>query len=158
MATRETGKQRAARIPLDYYKRPNRMERWKGLLALAALVVCVGAAAAAWAFRDGGRPFLTRGPVAAVHAAWDNRCEACHADFRPMSKGSATAPILGSSDADARCQQCHSGEVHHKNQLDAMTPACGGCHREHRGPDVSLIRTADADCTQCHGNLAASLR
>jgi predicted CXXCH cytochrome family protein len=163
MATRETGKQRASRIPLDYYKRPNRMERWKGILALAALAICVGAAAAAWAFRDGGRPYLTRGPVAAVHAAWDNRCEACHADFRPMSKGSATARLLGSTDghgfdADERCAQCHSGEVHHANQLEAMTPACGGCHREHRGRDVSLIRMADADCTQCHGNLAASLR
>ncbi len=163
MPPRETGKQRAARIPLDYYKRPNRIERLKVGLAAAALVASVGVAGAAWLFRDGGRPYVSRGPVASVHAAWDSKCEACHADFRPMSKGAVTAALFGSpgshdSTVNQRCEQCHDGTAHHASQLDALTPACGGCHRDHRGREASLVVLPDADCTQCHENLAASVK
>jgi hypothetical protein len=163
MASRETGKQRASRIPLDYYKRPNVLERRKGALAVLALLVSVGVAAAAWLLRDGGRPFVSRGPVAAVHATWDNNCEACHTSFQPMSKAGATALLFSSpgshdSAVNARCEQCHNGTVHHVSQLDALTPTCGGCHRDHRGRDASLVWLPDSDCTQCHSNLAASLK
>jgi hypothetical protein len=161
MATRETGKQRASRIPLDYYKRPNRLERWKGTLALLALLASVGAAAAAWILQDGGRPYASRGPVAAVHAAWDNNCEACHAGFRPVSKSAAMAalfPASGGHAADLNCRQCHEGTAHHTDpaQLDALTPSCGGCHRDHRGRDASLVQMPDSDCTRCHSDLKAS--
>src|SRR5262249_34409443 len=126
MATRETGKQRAARIPLDYYKRPNRMERWKSTLALLALLACVGVTAGAWVLRDGGKPYLTRGPVAVVHAAWDNKCEACHDGFQPMSKSNVLSAFFktpGSHDSsmNARCETCHNGTVHHETQLNEMT-------------------------------------
>jgi hypothetical protein len=158
-----TGKQRAARIPLDYYKRPNFMERWKGTLALLAFLVTVGVAGAAWVLRDGGRPYVSRGPVASVHAAWDDKCEACHTDFRQQGKGSVTAVLFGPSaghDASAslRCEQCHDGTVHHGSALVAMTPGCGGCHRDHRGREASLVWLPDADCTQCHSNLKASTK
>jgi hypothetical protein len=161
MASRETGKQRAARIPLDYYKRPNRLERWKNTLALLALVVTIGGAGAAWALRDGGRPFISRGPVASVHATWENNCEACHTAFLPMGKNSLAAALFASSkehesSSDLRCEQCHSGADHHKDQLKTMTPSCGGCHRDHRGADASLVKLADSDCTQCHSNLQGS--
>jgi hypothetical protein len=163
MASRETGKQRATRIPLDYFKHPNRLERWKGMLALIALLVSVGVAAAAWLLRDGGRPYISRGPVASVHAAWDNNCEACHAGFQPINKSGATAVFFanpGSHDStvNALCENCHNGTVHHASQLDAMTPTCGGCHRDHRGRDSSLVWLPDSDCTQCHSNATASMK
>jgi hypothetical protein len=162
MPPRDTGKQRAARIPLDYYKRPNAMERWKGLLALLALVVTLGGVAAAWVMADGGRPFVSRGPVASVHAAWDNTCEACHSDFHPISKNSVLSFLQPAGNAESasnlRCEQCHSGADHHQNQLVSMTPGCGGCHRDHRGREASLVVLPDSDCTQCHSNLKASTK
>jgi len=35
---------------------------------------------------------------------------------------------------------------------------CTACHREHRGRQASLIRTADSDCTVCHSKLANHYR
>jgi nitrate/TMAO reductase-like tetraheme cytochrome c subunit len=161
MLPRETGKQRAARIPLDYYKRPNRMERWKNTLALLALVATVGAAGAAWILRDGGKAYISRGPVSSVHAAWDNKCETCHADFHPIGRNSLAAALFSPSEgresaANLRCMDCHEGTGHHKDQLQTMTPGCGACHRDHRGLDASLVRLADSDCIQCHSNLQSS--
>ena len=69
-----TGKQLASRIPLDYHKRRNPVERWKHALALTALVAAVG-----WvlfslrvdgrgvALSDFGQRQASRGPVAKVH-------------------------------------------------------------------------------------------
>lgn len=151
-----TGKQRAARIPLDYYKRPNFMEAWKGTLALLAFVVTVGVAAAAWVLKGGGGAYISRGPVAAVHAAWDDKCEACHADFRQQGKGSVTAALFGSSNLS--CEKCHAGTVHHDSALVAMTPGCGACHRDHRGREAALSWLPDSDCTQCHRDLKASTK
>jgi nitrate/TMAO reductase-like tetraheme cytochrome c subunit len=163
MPPRDTGKQRAARIPLDYYKRANAMERWKNTLAVLALLASVGVAGAAWLFRDGGKAYVSRGPVAGVHAAWDEHCESCHADFHPISKNSFSAAFFGPSGSpeaanNQRCEQCHSGTAHHETQLEAMTPGCGGCHRDHRGREASLTWLPDADCTQCHTNLSASMK
>jgi hypothetical protein len=164
MASRETGKQRAARIPLDYYKRPNRMERRKNALAVLALLLTVGVAGAAWMLRDGGKAYISRGPVASVHAAWENKCEACHTSFQPMSKNSFLSSLFGAatgahdSAANLQCSQCHDGTPHHKNQLDTLTPSCGGCHRDHRGTDASLVQLPDSDCTQCHANLQVSMK
>jgi hypothetical protein len=157
MNGQQTGKQRAARIPLDYYKRPNWLERWKGWLALLALVVTAGWVAAGFFQRGGGTARYSRGPVAAVHAAWNDRCEACHADFSPVSSRGVGVAFHGTDLAtDANCKTCHAGPPHHPNQkADASLPSCGACHRDHRGTDASLVRLADADCTQCHAGLKA---
>ena len=32
-----------------------------------------------------GTRFYTHGPVAAVHAAWEERCDACHEPFKPVN-------------------------------------------------------------------------
>src|SRR5690242_17829333 len=85
MPAQETGKQRATRIPLDYYKKPNLLERWKTGLALAALVVTCGWLAAGLLGSDQGRVRYSRGPVASVHAAWEDNCTACHAPFAHIS-------------------------------------------------------------------------
>lgn len=162
MPPRETGKKRASRIPLNYYKTPNRMERWKSKLALLALLVTAGAVGAAWVLRDGGKEFISRGPVAGVHAAWDNQCQACHADFKPMTKGNVASAFFGQSGShdfasNLRCEQCHAGTDHNDKMKLDMTQSCGGCHRDHRGRDTSLVRLADADCTSCHANLKANV-
>ena len=158
MPAPQTGKQLAARIPLDYYKRPNGLERWKRRLALLALLVTAGWVAAGFFQRGGGTARYSRGPVAYVHAAWNDRCEVCHADFAPITSRGVGAAFCGGSDlaTDANCKTCHAGPAHHPNQpADASLPSCGTCHRDHRGADASLVFLVDADCTQCHGSLKA---
>jgi hypothetical protein len=158
----ETGKQRATRIPLDYFKRLNSLEKGKLWLALVALLAAAGWWASGFLRGDNGKLRYSRGPVASVHAAWDAKCEACHVDFSPMSGQNVLTSLGGrpaghGSAADARCETCHAGPPHHlKQQLPDKTPSCGGCHREHQGRDFSLVRLADSDCTRCHGDLQAN--
>jgi predicted CXXCH cytochrome family protein len=156
MPDRETGKQRAVRIPLDYYKRPDRLQRWKSRLGGLALI-----AAVAWpvlglvpgAGRAVQRSY-SRGPVAAVHATWESDCNACHTPFTPIGGGGWAVHTLGvSPDGSARCRTCHAGPVHHAKELPRDL-ACASCHHDHRGREASLVRVADADCTQCHADLA----
>jgi hypothetical protein len=158
MPPRETGKQRASRIPLDYYKRPNPMERVKGRFALLALLFTVGIVGGSFLRGDSGKSFVSRGQVTAVHAAWNDKCEACHVDFTPISRNNIAASLFGSPGghdfaSNLRCEQCHSGTAHHEVQLLSATPGCGGCHRDHRGLDAKIARGPDADCTSCHGDL-----
>lgn len=156
----ETGKQRAARIPLTYYREPDRLQRWKLHLTVGCLIV-----AGLWL---GGQHLLrghssqlvySRGPVASVHATWETQCESCHLPFAGTSSESFVHQFEGPSrGADLQCQACHAGGVHHANQLKVKTPTCGGCHRDHRGRDASLVRMDDSQCTKCHQNPAASVQ
>src|SRR5262245_26128652 len=108
MPTPETGKERAGRVPLDYYKRPDRLERWKLGLGGAALAVVVVWLAGGLLARDGGRLRWSRGPVADVHATWDATCEACHVPFTPMQGDTWITHRLGiGSVSDDRCRTCH---------------------------------------------------
>lgn len=155
MPPQETGKQRAARIPLDYYKKPDRLGRWKRGLGVLALLLAVGWPLAALVRGHRAELDYSRGPVAAVHATWDANCNACHVPFSPIS---GDAAFHSSTDAvlSQRCTTCHAGAVHHRDQVPEL--ACASCHREHRGRDASLVRIPDGHCTQCHGNLAAHLK
>ncbi len=166
-AVRETSRQRATRIPLDYFKRIEGLERWRlGLSALALVVVLGGWAAWSWVRGDQVRGTYSRGPVAAVHAAWDNDCAACHRDFVPITArqaNPATRLVAGTLAAghgrgDENCINCHAGPPHHASQREDATPGCADCHREHRGRDFSLVLLPDSDCTGCHANLKASLQ
>jgi hypothetical protein len=153
----ETGKQRASRIRLDYYKRPNFLERWKNWLAAAALVVPIVWLGTGLLRSDSGRLAYSPGPVAAVHATWENNCTACHTPFTPIAGTTWATSLLGQGHtSDQRCQTCHAGPPHHRNQTPEL--ACAACHHDHRGRDASLVRLADADCTQCHSNLAGHLK
>jgi hypothetical protein len=157
MPAPETGKQRASRIPLDYYKRPNALDRWKNGLAAVALVVPIGWVASGWLRSDGGQLAYSRGPVASVHATWEENCTACHTPFTPIGGNTWATPILGQvHTSDEKCQTCHAGEPHHKSQMRELS--CAACHHDHRGRDASLVRLADADCTQCHSDLAANTK
>jgi nitrate/TMAO reductase-like tetraheme cytochrome c subunit len=149
----ETGKQRASRVPLDYYKKPDLLERWKNRLGAIALVVAVGWLAAGLLGGDQGRLRYSRGPVASVHQTWEANCTACHEPFVPIRGNDHWASgLFTSADREGhRCEACHAGPPHHANQT--WTPGCAACHREHRGRDASLVRLPDSDCTQCHADL-----
>lgn len=157
--TPTTGKQRAARIELDYLKRPHPLDRPKKLLALLA-----GGIAAVWCasgfvpgIGDGDLRY-SRGPVAAPHATWDAECSACHSSFKPIGEGKWAEPLaqslLGADlkwKSDLHCSNCHVGAVHHASE--SYTPNCAECHRDHQGRDARLTRVGDHACTQCHSQL-----
>jgi hypothetical protein len=156
MPAQETGKFRAARIPLDYYKKPDLLGRWNRRLLVLAILVALGATALGLLRADRGSGLVSRGPVAAVHATWDNNCDACHAPFRPVSGEAWLGHTLDPSHASSeKCTACHAGSPHHASVKAGDEADCAACHHEHRGRDASLVHVADADCTRCHGDLAA---
>jgi hypothetical protein len=153
MPPQEAGKPQPARIPLNYFTQGDPLRRWKVILTIAAAL-----AAAAWWLSgflqsDGGRLRYSRGPVAAVHAMWDEDCGRCHTSFHPIRSDAWSAVFLDSAANDPKCMTCHSGPKHHETQAD--TPACAVCHHEHQGRDASLIRSPDSACVRCHENLGA---
>lgn len=155
----ETGKQRAARVPLDYFKHPDWLQRWKLRFTGLALVFTLAWLAIGWVRSDQGRYRYSRGPVAAVHGAWETECQACHVSFMPMDSKEGMGHLLGlRSESDTRCVVCHKGPEHHASQITEQTPGCGHCHRDHRGVDAKLARVADGDCTLCHGNLTKHVK
>jgi hypothetical protein len=148
-----TGKQRAARIPLDYFKHPTFLDWGRGWWALAiAALVALGWAASGWLMSGQGQTYYSRGPVTAVHATWDNDCMACHTAFTPLS-GDAYARhfVLDTHAMNQKCEACHAGPPHHANATPEL--ACAACHHDHRGRDASLVRLADSDCTRCHADM-----
>lgn len=160
MAAQVTGKQRAVRIPLDYYKRPTCLERWKEWLGVVALVVSGGWLASGLLRSDGGDLRYSRGPVANVHQAWDANCAACHDSFVPIQSdhwaSHWASEWMGKHGEEQKCQSCHAGPKHHASEKWA--PSCAACHREHRGRDASLVSLDDRDCTQCHADLSAAVK
>ncbi|HEV3167292.1 MAG TPA: cytochrome c3 family protein [Isosphaeraceae bacterium] len=169
MALAQTGKQRAKGVPLDYFKHIGPLERWKRRLTLAALMIAVGwwvsgleLSREGWPIRQSARGRLraSRGPVTRVHASWEANCNACHVPFTPIvSEHWSSVLVPGeASVSDQRCTDCHAGPPHHESQASLAGLTCAGCHREHRGRDVSLVRMSDGVCTQCHSHLAAHTR
>lgn len=154
MPARETGKQRASRIPLDYYKGWTPLDRWFVGAGAAALVLAIAWPLAAYFFTsDGGETLYSRGPVTAKHGAWNADCSACHDNFSPIHERVAFS--AGKVD-NHKCTTCHAGPVHHKTQL--TDSSCASCHRDHQGRDFSLVRVPDVDCTSCHANLPSHVQ
>ncbi|MFM9960118.1 MAG: cytochrome c3 family protein [Planctomycetaceae bacterium] len=165
-----TGKQRATRIFHGYHHRRDELSRKKTALTLIAVVLTL----AVWlgwglmATEQKNAPF-SHGPVASVHATWENKCEACHVDFAPIQDGTWAASLLNAWSplpnkpgkwehlADQKCEACHPGPVHHFRQIPDEVPSCASCHQEHDGRLASLLRMDDATCTKCHDDLNAHL-
>src|SRR5207253_1997551 len=149
----QTGKQRASRIPLDYFKHPDLLERWKHRLLGLAVLVTLGWWGLGYLRSDSGNLRYQRGPVASVHAAWEENCNTCHVSFTPIHSENWATTLVGSAHtSDQNCQTCHAGPVHHDNQKEKFS--CAHCHRDHQGRDFALVRASDNDCTQCHANLS----
>ena len=127
----ETSKKRTVRIPLDYYKRPDKLSSRKLVLSAAAVLIAGGwASGLGWDFWSASRwqarsrGLASHGPLARPHATWDSQCEACHAPFRPIGQATWVAPVLGDSTrSDAQCQGCHAAPIHHASQ-DPQALAC----------------------------------
>jgi predicted CXXCH cytochrome family protein len=138
----ETSKQRVARITdHKYFERPDKITAVKHVLSMVLLVVTILVLLWAVAINVSGwgASVISPGPVASVHAVWNDRCDACH------------KPFHGIHTID-RCTTCHGGPVHFKAQ-PSDTHRCTDCHSEHQGPAAMLARPADAACVRCHGDL-----
>jgi hypothetical protein len=148
-----TGKQRAARIPLDYYKHPTFLNWGRGWWAfLIAVLVPVAWIGSGYLMSGQGQTYYSRGPVTAVHATWDHDCMACHTAFTPLSGDAYTKHFVMDNHAmNQKCEACHKGPPHHPDATPEL--ACAACHHDHRGRDASLVRMNDNDCTQCHADL-----
>jgi len=148
-----TGKQRASRIPLDYYKHPDKLVRWKHWLAWGACaltVIWIGTVLIAGNKSILGERRFSHGAVAVAHKPIEHDCAACHPSF---------GLLADKKSVDKKCQECHlqpEMDVHHIDQKAEMTPNCGRCHSDHHGLDFALTRTTDRDCVVCHKDLPAS--
>ena len=155
----ESAKQRSLRVPLDYYRRGDRLSRTK--FSLGALVAGGAAIYVAWLFAGFGssRSHLSPGPLASVHAAWNNDCIACHQDFRPLRSDALDWRALLTSTAaaasDQTCTKCHNEPPHHVAAITSEVPGCAACHPEHRGSAAELKRATNSQCLACHPNLAS---
>jgi hypothetical protein len=149
----ETGKQRASRIPLDYFRHASPLDRWRlwlAMIALAATLAWIG-----WAVVNGRAAQLrySPGPLAEAHALWDDQCEACHIPFQPIKATNLPLAARGTKPADERCRNCHLGAPHHATTR-GLAEGCADCHHEHAGRNASLVRLPDVNCVECHANLA----
>lgn len=162
----QTSKEKSARLDWGYFRRPSRVGRVRTWLWVVAAVAVAGPLVAATALvawsGDVPGPLAaaaSRGPLASPHAAWDDRCEACHEPFTPIGPdrwfGRLTGHAGGDPVRNVRCEQCHAAPPHHPAQKPDAVPGCADCHHEHRGRDASLVRLADESCVRCHGDLAA---
>jgi len=136
-----TTKKLAQRIDLDYFKRPSPLRRWLFIFSIAAPVLAI--LGIAWYALRGDRRVYSAGNLSAAHAVLARQCSACHL---------STLGFYDQKVVDQKCVACHDGPPHHIPQ--AFTPTCASCHSDHRGA-IRLAATNDANCTQCHSDLAA---
>jgi predicted CXXCH cytochrome family protein len=156
--------------------RHERIRLWGSLLTLA-----LGAAVFVVLFMlpgGAGLASVSPGPVARVHASFENDCGACHASAEPIRADAFGAPPPPTRKwgraSDERCRACHAvaslGDPDPRGGLAAAGPAitehsmvheipelvasCGSCHAEHRGRDADLNRLPDRFCVDCHADLA----
>ncbi|TDU31248.1 putative CXXCH cytochrome family protein [Panacagrimonas perspica] len=87
------------------------------------------------------------GPLSSAHAYFETDCAACHVQPFKQVRNNA-------------CLACHDAVRHHVPDAamaalpDFSAAACTDCHREHNGPDGTIVRLASL-CTDCHENLQA---
>jgi hypothetical protein len=135
-----TTKKLAQRIDLDYFKRPSPLRRWRFLLSVAAPALAI--LWIAWYGVRSDRRVYSAGGLSSAHAVLTKQCSACHV---------SNLGFYGAKVIDQKCLTCHDGAIHHVAQ--AFTPSCASCHADHRGA-IRLAATSDANCTQCHADLA----
>lgn len=156
----ETAKQRSLRVTLDHYRRPNRLMRVKFGLTLLATVIAIVYSAWLAMPTPAARQQVSPGPLAAVHATWNNDCAACHLDFQPLRSDAVGLVGLfrGQSDQrqslDQACLKCHNTAVHHAAAKGEDVPSCAACHHDHQGPTADIVRASDASCLGCHREIA----
>lgn len=151
-AQRQTSRGRVARIDRSYFHRRSRFQRARSWLIFACLGL--GVAWAGWGAYD-ARLHHSPGDVAAVHAKWENDCNACHVPFSPIKDHTWLSTAATRQAMDGKCESCHRGPAHHPLQVTAEVGSCASCHADHRGRGADITRVADRTCTACHGDIAA---
>ena len=150
-----SGKERAARVPLNYFRRAGRRKWLVTLTVLSVALVAAAASVASGFWRQLAMP----GKVHNAHAAFEDNCAACHAPLQPstsrnpLQAGLQTGPV-----SDQLCQNCHSGPPHHPVRQSEESPHCSSCHVEHKGRHAPLAQNPDSACTQCHGSLDSHVK
>jgi Cytochrome c7 and related cytochrome c len=159
---RETGKDRWKRVPKDYFKKPDGLQRTKLRFSALALFLVLAWCALGmdWTGRSGKFTSAldlraNHGTLAKVHSAWDHKCEACHVPFEPIDGRPllATSSSAVSRTSDRLCMSCHAGPIHHTAIRESDIRSCAECHRDHRGREASLVKLDDVECTRCHASL-----
>ena len=112
------------------------------MLWLSAALPAIALVWLAWHGLRGDRRVYSAGALSSSHAVLTRQCAACHV---------TQAGFFSEKVSDQKCLACHDGAVHHAAQ--EFAPSCAACHADHRGT-IRLAATSDADCTQCHANLA----
>ena len=158
---RETGKDRWKRVPKDYFKKPDGITKAKLWLSGLACVAALGwwASGVDWSGDKASTTDLNslrtnHGEVARVHAAWENKCDACHEPFQPIDgRGLFSSTAVADQSSDKLCMSCHAGPSHHESMIKSEVKTCSECHRDHQGRDFSMVRLVDGECTSCHSKL-----
>ncbi len=148
-----TGKDKAARVPLDYFRQPRKGRRYAALAAFGIAIVALVVSLASGSWRSLASP----GKLNMVHAAWENDCQVCHRPLTPTSSRNGLQKLLGAGGkvGDELCIHCHAGTAHHpQHVIQDEVPHCADCHIEHRGRTSTLSKVPDSTCTQCHANLS----
>ena len=149
--SKSTSRTLVSRIDRSYFHRPNALARMRRLLVLISFIFGVG-----WCV--GGAIDTAKhhapGPVAHVHAKWENDCEACHVPYSPIKDNTWLTSQKSMQVLETKCQVCHRVGIHHPLQMSSETGSCASCHVDHRGREVDLNRTSDRSCTVCHAAIA----
>ena len=138
-----TTKTRAKRIALDYFKRPHPFRRAK--LRLSIALPLVAAILVTGYIVLGDYSLFNSGPVSTAHALFGARCQDCHGATPATAAGVAPGAAFFVPVSNQACSVCHDGPTHHESQ--PFTPACAGCHFEHKGR-TRLVDLTDRQCTQ----------
>ena len=171
----QSGKSKALRIRLDYYKHRGQLD-WTRWACVGVALICSISYAAfvlAGVFWQPGdvdkfRPNwlaaavlqVNTGPLSKVHAHLEKDCQQCHAEsaFRPIASDAFKFDVRASLDSlSEKCQSCHSVRSHVAINANAacvlLDQNCAECHRDHQGRNVNLTEVASRKCTSCHTNL-----
>jgi predicted CXXCH cytochrome family protein len=156
MAHEEHAPDELADVPPRAHRRRDWLARAQVVLPLLAVLGIAVFWGVDYARQEKAR--YNPGPLAVVHATWDQNCTACHVDAQPLGGNNWLASLSHATHgADAQCQHCHAAPPHHSKERAADVPGCTGCHREHQGRQADLLRVASAHCTRCHQDLPAHL-
>ena len=149
---RQTSRGQVSRIDRSYFHRRSRFQQARWWLIVACLGL--GTAWAVWGAFD-TRLHHSPGDVTAVHAKWENDCNACHVPFSPIKDNTWLSTAATQQAMDGKCEACHRGPAHHPLQMTAEVGSCASCHVDHRGRGADITRVADQTCTACHADISA---
>lgn len=163
-----TGKDRSQRIQIDYYKRRTVIDSWRRIGVIGGVLFggLYGCYVMATLPGDRAGNQLSTGPVATVHASFEQECSECHQDFTPLDPHAPShwLPLLGVDEArsgehlEAACQKCHQVGPHYRSSMHASFASidqnCASCHSDHQGRDHDLTAMSQRQCSQCHADLS----